>query len=269
MFQSKHTSDWVGNGGARLSAILLVLFVNEGLEAKGGADGVSEPTILGLGMQEVYDMLKASVAASQVTREQLLQAVMDEDIDGSATEFAQSNQLSEALYEARFFPNDATSGPPGVVRPSLRAVWRNRVTARYLLQAHSWLAIAGGVWVSGWSAVWPPDRRTTVVSTALALGMLSMSVMFPTSAGDKAHAAHGVPPLNSKVGAQMLLPLVFTSGVSAACVVWYDFWHTTQVNAACQAVHALLGVAAVINGFVGIVLTPCLRTTARGQTRAS
>ena len=106
-------------GTPRLAGILLILLVHEGLDAHdnvGSSNDQSEPLILGVTMQDIFQLLVKTVKQAGLTRDELLMVVMDEDTEGSATELAQSRELAAAI-----FAEDELMPWPGT-RPSLR--WR-------------------------------------------------------------------------------------------------------------------------------------------------
>ena len=67
--------NWRLGANARLGAILLVLFVHEGLEVGGGGSGEGEPYILGVPMSEVYEMLECVISEAGLTKRVLLDNV--------------------------------------------------------------------------------------------------------------------------------------------------------------------------------------------------
>ena len=84
-------SSSLGSQGAKLAGTLLVLFVHEGFGARGDSD--DEPSILGLPMSDLWDMMRDTIAQESLTREAVLAVASAVDVDGRVLELANSHEL--------------------------------------------------------------------------------------------------------------------------------------------------------------------------------
>lgn len=252
--------------GARVAGILLVLFVHEGLqgqkkEAKDAAAGneprlPSEPQILGVGMSEFYQLLKETVAHSQLTREDVLAAVIDVDLDGRTCSLcAQSNQLSKSLFG---HPSSSSSDAgtqknhkPPRLGPSLRALWAARPAADLAIRWHFWMIVVNGAFLSAWPSVQvlsgPPSWltaswRSIAVSISTTIVVASLAVVFPTG-------------LDSKAGARFVWPGALMNGLGQALTLVAGLFQSPHPNGHCQAVYGLLAFGIVFKDVQSCYLT--------------
>ena len=274
--------NWRLGANARLGAILLVLFVHEGLEVGGGGSGESEPHILGIPMSEVYEMLEDVISEAGLTKRGLLDNVAEVDTIGSTTCLMQTMELSAAL-----FPSEA---PPAVRAPSLRTTGSGRSKQATSAEAESLLATLPYVESADLSSDIPdyyfkqmPMRQKlsqsftrqrallallSVLGTSFSLlfgewdfvglgvewgsvcgslGTLSRDsrlVMYVVSVYSTSLLIMAAFPYNlsSAAGTQFLLPILVGSVLRCVGVV-LDVYHTGPlVNPACTAVHRLTSV---------------------------
>ena len=127
--------NWRLGANARLGAILLVLFVHEGLEVGGGGSGEGEPYILGVPMSEVYEMLECVISEAGLTKRVLLDNVAEVDTIGSTACLVQTMELSAAL-----FPSEALPAASPVRMPSLSASGSGRSKKATSAEVHASLA---------------------------------------------------------------------------------------------------------------------------------
>lgn len=84
--------NWPGEGATRLAAILLVLFLHDGLRK-------SRDTILGITSQELYTLLCRIVSERQLSREDVMDALLEVDTEGTALQLVQHREF-KALWHA-------------------------------------------------------------------------------------------------------------------------------------------------------------------------
>ena len=253
------------DGGARLAAVLLILFVHEGLKAKSSnvsgpygkpsasSTGEGEPQILGVSMSTIFQMVKDTIRLASLTRNDMLDAVWAAELDpeGSTVALVQSQQLSAELFTQGEQQHGAAAGP-AVGRPSLRALWASRQTARVLLRTHTWLIVLGGGGTAMWASLWPhrfgtalwtdPSGRTATCALGVVLSLWALVNVFPED-------------LESKAGARMIFPLATTQVLGSTLVVCYGYLQRGEsYNPECEAVHLVLCVGVVCNGAVSLAL---------------
>ena len=132
---------------------------------------------------------------------------------------------------------------PGMPSGSLLSD-RSVSSVRAWVSMHSLLAIILGVV----SAVWTSSSsypswcdRIMFITTLSFLGVASMATVFPSER---------IPPS----GARIYLPLLCCHGLSTSFVVCHNLFNSTSnVNSACRAIHVLLALAVMCNGFQSIV----------------
>ena len=235
--------NWMASANANLAAILLVLFVNEGLQAERrrdseGVEGDGDPQILGIGMSEVFEMVETIISANAITRTELLSSVAAVDKLGTTTEFVCSQQLAAVLFahkDARTMQPPQRGERPST-RLSLRSVWARREAAWELVQVHEMIAITFGFVVAFWtsSRMSSGMGRTVVVAAVSLIGWCTIAVIFPSAATTPGFA-------------RLSTPLVVAHGLATLFVVCYNYMTASHVNRACEAVHALLCLAVGLN----------------------
>ena len=231
----KSGRNWLVTANARLAAVLLVLFVHEGLQRSESGTG-NEPQILGIGMSELYDMSRDVITTAKISRFELLDAMVDIDTLGAATDLIQTNQLAAAL-----FPSTRVLARKG---PSLRSLWAGRAHAKDFVDVVWLIVVTFGLVIAFWtsSLKWedPIMSRTTLVSICTWTGFFTVAVVFP---------AETMP----RAGLRLFTPLILTHGLITPTVVWHNYFHgAAHANDACRAVHALLCIVVAVNGLQSI-----------------
>ena len=236
LIKSGHSArlQWPGTHAARLAAILLVLMVHEGLlhgvEPVGNVvseellaadtDENGETMVLGVPLPEIYEIICDVLQTRRVTREELIAAVWDCDLDGSTTQLSQSAEFAAKLFGSAI---DPAGGHPEALR-----------VAKQVLRVHTLFAILGGVALIFFQGV----GRTTFVCISLSSAAVSAVIVFPHDLG-------------SDGACKMVFPSLCVTATVAVAVTgrsWYSLRDTDAMNPACRLVHALLVIGVLLNG---------------------
>ena len=226
--------DWPGADATRLVGILMVLFVHEGLAVSGELD---DRQILGLPMADLFEVIENIINLKKITREELVAAVLDEDLEGTALPLVQSYALTSALF---------TKAAPAARQ------------ARYFLRLRTLLIVIFGAallssdHVAQLAGMLLPDTmrllgRSTFSAFCLTLGVLSVAVVFPSDIQS---------PTSSR---RYVLPLTICTSVVTVGNAMRALINVEHINDSCRFVHVLLCVGVVLNAIVCIVWLGLMR----------
>lgn len=275
---------WPGECASQLVGILLCLLAFEGLldhqaplshQMDGGAGSAAgsrlalggeslgtkdEPNVLGLSCAEILDLTREAVRRKQLTREDVVKAILEMDIHGSMTQLATSVELAEALFDndgvaamrgteavAESAPfDDLSAAGLGNVRPVLERAVRLRLAHRFMavrlllvVIVASWFLYAELISARLSRLEQAPFPWYQIVPFAICLGLGSIIVAasFPTD-------------LNSLEGRRFIMPATVPCSICAFIASCMSFFgkhaHLSQVNVACRRVHAAICCSIVI-----------------------
>ena len=243
---------WPGENAARLAGTLLVLFVHEGLlhDETASCSNASECKVLGIGLSELYGILKDVIRLCAITREDLMSAVMEVDLEGTTMQLAHSNELASALFAGSSVSSgDLRDGsredtgvrwlqPPRPIKANVKylQVWRlglQLIRARnVVICCIVLLYVMGDAYNLSWLF---PTWSTMLMNLLMTLQVATTSVIFPERLDSKGACRYVLPLLASGWG---------TMSSRTALGLYKNF---ATLNSACRVVYALLCVGNSLN----------------------
>lgn len=252
---------WPGSGAARLAAIMLVLFVQECLAG-------NQRTVLGVAVSEFYEILSVEVVRKAgVTRDALMWELIEVDQEGTAIQFASSNEITklwqnEEPYEVKLkavkeSSDDAAEWSDNTLLPeTAREAKLPQIVTRKLTQRSRRFPIVLCASVSTWLVAWFLSSQiviakdlvvTLIFGVSCSLGTTIAAALFPND----------LASVNRRI---TLWPCCITA-VSVCAVVGNEMQQNLEkmsadnLNPACRAVTVAMSVIFMCAWTSGAVLS--------------